>query len=366
VITVADPDTGRRRRVKQTAPDRPGAQRLLRQMITEREKSGRVPRKDYTVGRCLDDFLADPPASWRSPTTRRINAQLADRLRSGLGSVLVSKLTAGQVAAHLRREISGDKPLARRTVRDELALLRRALRRAEAHDLIHRNVALLADMPEGALTRRSDAMTAGQAGQLLASGLTPRMRAWLSVTIMMGLRPGEAGALSWDDIDAGTLHVRHALRETAGGLAPGDTKTEDSRRSLAMPQAVSEALAAWGAEQAEQEMIAGAEWRNDAGLIFTDGFGRPLNRQKLHREFRAACRAAGIARPDGRPFQPRELRTTFVTLMSHSGVALEVISDLVGHRNSRITREVYRRQLAGQVQPAATVMDAIFENRGSS
>jgi integrase len=359
VTTGAD---GTRRRRKMTARTREDAQAHLRQMLAERDATGgQVSRRDYTVGRCLDDFLAHPPPEWRSPTTLRINAQLAGRLRARLGTVLLSKLTVGQIEEHLRREITGTPPLARRTVKDELALLRRAIRRAEKHDLASRNVAGKADLPGGALTRESGSLTMDQIERLLSSDLSPFWRAWLSVSIMCGLRPGETGALSWADVEGGVLRVRHSLQDTpGGGLVPGALKTDSSKRSIGMPAAVTEALAAWGAEQAEQQLIAGSAWEG-SGLIFTDGWGRPLNRQRRHREFRAACQAAGVLRPDGQPFQLRELRHTFVTMLSNHGVPIEVISDAVGHINSSVTREVYRHQIADQVSDAARVWDRIRE-----
>jgi integrase len=361
VVTVTDPDTGRRSRRKMTTPDsRQAAERLLKQMIAERDKTGRVSRKDITVGDVLDRFLSHPPAGWKSPTTRRLARQHAARLKVGLGSVRLSKLSAGQVEEHLRREITGDRPLARRTARDQLTLLRRAIRRAEQHDLVDRNVALLADMPAGAVTRRSGSMTVAQARQLLDSDLTPFWRAWLTVAIMTGLRPGEIGALSWEDVGDGVLNVRHSLHESPKGLVPGPLKTEQSRRTLAMPQAVAEVLAAWGAEQLAAEQLAGRSWVG-TGLIFTDGFGRPVGRQKIHHGFRQACKRAGITRPDGRPFQPRELRHTFVSVLSAAGQDIEVISDAVGHINSGVTRTVYAHEISGKIQATATVMDTIFE-----
>jgi integrase len=360
-VTVINPDTGKRSRRKMTAPDQPTARQHLKRMLAERDETGSVSRRDYTVGSALDDFLAHPPASWKTPTTHRINTQLADRLRAGLGSVLLSRLTAGQVAEHLRREVSGPRPLARRTIRDERALLRRAIRRAQQHDLASRNVAELADLPGDTTERKPGSLTTEQVSALLGSDLSPWWRAWLSISVMAGLRPGETGALTWHDVSLtdGVLHVRHSLHETPSGLAPGRLKTESSRRTIRLPQAVTDALTAWWAEQAAQQQAAGPAWRNDADLIFTDGLGRPVNRQKLHRGFRAACKAAGVTRPGGSPFQIRELRHTFVSVLSHGGVDIEVIADLAGHANSSITREVYRHQLAGEIGDAARVWDQI-------
>jgi integrase len=357
VVTVKDPDTGRSRRVKLTARDRAGAVRLRRQLVAERDATGRLAPKDMTVGRLLDDFLARPPASWKSATTVRVNTDLAHRLRAGLGTILLSKLEPGDVDEHLRRQAAAG--LARRTVRDQLNLLCRAVRRAQRRGLVAVNAAAIADMPGGASTRVSESMTVEQVNRLLSAGLDPLWRAWLATALMCGLRPGETGALSWADIgDDGVLHVRHSLHDSPGGQVPGPLKTESSRRSLDMPQEVTDALTAWRAEQLTQELAAGRLWQG-TGLVFTDGYGRPLNRQRLNRGFRAACKAAGVARPDGTAFQPRECRHTFVSVLSASGVPIERISHAVGHINSGVTRSVYLRQISGTVSEAARVWDQI-------
>ena len=98
-----------------------------------------------------------------------------------------------------------------------------------------------------------------------------------------------------------------------------------------MSQAVTDALTTWRAEQLTQQLACPA-WAG-TGLVFTDRFGRPVSRQKIHYGFRQLCKAAGIG-----TWQPRELRHTFVSVMSASGVDIEVISDAVGHINSHITR----------------------------
>ncbi|MGB6570565.1 MAG: tyrosine-type recombinase/integrase, partial [Trebonia sp.] len=63
---------------------------------------------------------------------------------------------------------------------------------------------------------------------------------------------------------------------------------------------------------------------------------------------------------------PRELRHTFVSVLSDSGVDIEHIADAVGHVNSTITKTVYRHQIADKVTVAATAMDAIFGEASGS
>jgi integrase len=357
-VTTYDPDTGQRHRRKMKAGSREDATRLRDQMLSERRDTGTVSARDYTVSHTLADLLRYPPASWKAPSTAAVNRMHADRLTAALGSVPLARLTARRVESHLRAEITRPRrPLAANTVRDELGLLKAAIRRAQRDQLIGYSNALLARVPAGAAERRSRSMTIAQVNQLLNSDMPPLWRAWVTVGSMLGLRPGELGGLSWDDVDlaAGVLRVRHSLKPTAAGLVPEDLKTDRSKRTLEMPAAVIDALVSWNAEQGAQQQAAGPAWCSTHNLVFTDGFGRPLNRQKVHYGFRKVCRAAGIGL-----WQPRELRHTFVSVLSDAGTDIEVIADAVGHVNSHVTRTVYRHQSADRIQATATVMDRVY------
>ena len=56
---------------------------------------------------------------------------------------------------------------------------------------------------------------------------------------------------------------------------------------------------------------------------------------------------------------PRELRHSFVSLLSDAGVPLEEISQ-VGHSGTTVTELVYRHQLKPVIQSGGTVMDRLF------
>ena len=360
VVCVTDPDTGKRRRVKRVGRTRKDVSDKLVELLHERGKTGMIAPGDYTTGQAIAAYMKHPPATWRSPATREVNQLHADRLTAALGSVPLAKLTPARIERHLRSEITRpERPLSASTVRDELYLLRAAIEQAERDNLAGRNPARLARMPGGALTRRSRSMTPGQVAALLSSDLPPLWRAWVTTAVSLGLRPGELAALSWEDVgDDGVLRVRRSLHATRAGAVRGALKTESSRRSLRMPQAVIGALTAWRAEQLTQQLACPA-WEG-TGLVFTDGFGRPLSRQKIHYGFRKLCKAAGITRPDGTPFQPRELRHTFTSLLSDAGVDIEVISDSLGHVNSHVTRTVYAHQIRDEISAAAQVVDTVL------
>lgn len=63
---------------------------------------------------------------------------------------------------------------------------------------------------------------------------------------------------------------------------------------------------------------------------------------------------------DAQEWTPRELRQSFVSLLSDAGVSIEEIARLVGHRGTVVTEAVYRKQPRPVVTEGAEAMDRIF------
>lgn len=70
--------------------------------------------------------------------------------------------------------------------------------------------------------------------------------------------------------------------------------------------------------------------------------------------------AAGL----GLGWAPRDLRHTFVSLMSADGVPIEEIARLAGHNRTATTELVYRHELRPVITTGAEVMDRILNLRG--
>lgn len=66
--------------------------------------------------------------------------------------------------------------------------------------------------------------------------------------------------------------------------------------------------------------------------------------------------------PGWKDWTPRELRHTFVSIMSAKGASEELIADLVGHKLTSTTRRIYRHQLNPVIMGGAELMDQAFEN----
>ena len=309
----------------------------------------------------------DSRAATRTPSTA--NRILAEQhVIPLIGAIKLKELTADQVDVWLEG-LTGK--LATRSLQGVHAILKRAIRQAQARDKVLRNVAELVTTPKGKLGRPSRAMTLEQATAMLEQAEASRLHAYIVVSLLTGIRTEEARALRWSHVvawvaeesqwrpvtDAGFDHERLAIYVWRSVRANGDTKTEKSRRTLELPSQAAEALRAHYVRQAKERLAAGRRWQ-DHGLVFASQVGTPLDASHVRRAFKAITKRAGL----GENWTPRELRHSFVSLMSDNGVPIETIADLVGHASTAVTEEVYRHQLKPVITRGAETMNTIFNH----
>jgi integrase len=280
-----------------------------------------------------------------------------------LGARKLRDLSAEDVEKWLTEKAT---TLSARTLQALHSCLNRSVKRAMARDKVKRNVVALCAVPKGQPGRPSKALTLAQAEAVLAAAERTRMHAYVVLSLLTGPRTEELRALTWDHVDLqgkpdDNQPVPPHIAVWRSVRAGADTKTRKSRRTLALPQRCVDALEAQRRQQDQDRIAAGARWQ-EHGLVFASKVGTPLDPSHVRREFRRVIRGATGLNPD--EWTPRELRHSFVSLLSDSGVPLEEISRLVGHSSTAVTELVYRKQIRPVLQQGATAMDRIFGSAG--
>ncbi|NJC71930.1 tyrosine-type recombinase/integrase [Planosporangium thailandense] len=92
-------------------------------------------------------------------------------------------------------------------------------------------------------------------------------------------------------------------------------------------------------------------------LVFATTAGTALDRHNVLRAFRPIVRRAGL---DPNEWTPRELRHSFVSLLSDKGMRSEDITDLRGHSGMTVTESAYRHHLRPVLLSRAIAMDEIL------
>jgi len=326
---------------------------------------GLRPRRRYTVGDALEDWLAHGTDGLSERAMTLYRGTIVKALNEELGGVRLTELTASDVYKALTALASRSST---RTVQIAHNVLVRAIRHAERDDLVGRNVAALLDTPKGQLEGRpSKSLTLEQTVALMAAakgngarGLHRRVAAFRSAD------RGGPGAAVGSCRDLGRRAVaageRGRVRSRAGGGVRvagragwrGYQDAEVAADAGAVAECV-EALREHRERQAKDRLSAGAPWK-DHGLVFASAVGTPLDDHNVRRQFRVITEAAGL----GKTWVPRELRHTFVSLLSAHGVPVEAIALLAGHNQTATTELVYRHQIVPALTRGAEVMDQIF------
>ncbi len=348
--------TGNRLRIKRKGRTKAQVKDKLREVVDDLE-AGVVAGLSYTVRDAIEDFFGKGLRG-KSPATIANYRSMADRnIIPQIGPVKLKELTADLLDEWMD-ERAGE--LSTRSLRLIHQIVERSIRHAQARDKVRRNVASLVTVPEGRAGQPSKAMTFAQAVQLLetlGSASSFRLSAYAVLSLLTGVRTEEARALLWSevDLDAGTVAVYRSVR------AKGDTKTRRSRRVLQLPARVVAALREHRRLQTAERLRAGDVWQ-DHGLVFCREDGTALDRWQVRRELAQITRAAGL----GEQWTPRELRHSFVSILSASDVPLEDISQLVGHVSTSVTETVYRHEIRPALRKGAAAMDKIFKQAEDS
>ena len=374
-LTLGYTGDGRRQRRKVSGKTKVAVVDKLRDLRLQLD-TGITPKAGYahyTLRQAAEDWLAHG-LEGRSAKTVTKNQNVLEPILAVIGARKLRDLSAGDVRQALAVMAAGYSTAA--VSMGHLAL-KRAIRHAEASDLVSRNVAILADTPKGQEGRPSRSLTLDQALAVITAAATlpvtelrpglkdvrrpaELMHAYITLSLLCGLRTEEARALRWAHVDldgdpAASPPVPPHIAVWRSVRAHGETKTERSRRTLGLPATAVQALRAWTDSQADERYAADKSWQ-DTGLVFTNHAGAALDAGNVRKMFKRICTEAGT----GDNWTPRELRTTFVSLMSHQGVSIEEIAHLVGHATTRTTEIVYRRELRPVITTGAEIMDQLF------
>ncbi|MFC9243242.1 tyrosine recombinase XerC [Streptomyces sp. NPDC057136] len=336
------------------------AKNKLKEVLRDYEDGLAIAPTNYTVADAVNDWLAYGLAGRDPRTVENCTYLSRKHVVPALGARKLRDLSAEDVDRWLAAKA---KVLGTRTLQAVHSCLNRSVKRAMARDKVKRNVVELCAVPQGQAGRPSKALTFVQAGAVLKAAEGTSMYAYIVVALLTGARTEELRALTWDHLflkgrpDADPPQPPHMAvwRSVRRG---GDTKTRKSRRTLALPARCVEALWRQFEDQGWERLAAGNDWE-EHGLVFASAVGKPLDATNVRRAFRVALKAVeGIEADD---WTPRELRHSFVSLLSDRGVPLEEISRLVGHSGTAVTEEVYRKQIRPVIQTGAVVMDGIFK-----
>jgi integrase len=355
-VTIGYDARGKRITRKASAQTKTEAKDKLKEMVRDLDDSLPLPANGYTVADAVKAWLVAGLRGRDNDTVTNYTCLADKHIIESIGSKVLRRLSAEDVDRWLSDEAEN---VSTRTLRLLHSILARSIRHAQARDKVKRNVVLLCDVPTGRPGRPSRALTLDQATDVMKAAVGSPLYAYIVLSLLIGARTEELRALRWRHVDlAGkpnaTPPVPPSIAVWRSVRAGGDTKTKKSRRTLAIPQRCVAALSAlW-----DRRTCGHVERTQCECLVFVSLAGTPLDAHNVRRSFRKVAAAAGLTAKD---WTPRELRHSFVSLLSDDGMPIEHIARLVGHTSTAVTETVYRQQIRPVIIEGAEAMDRIFD-----
>lgn len=257
----------------------------------------------------------------RDSTKRTYRGYLKSWIVPSLGSMKLAALAAEHVRAMLTHmETQGRAPATRKQV---LSILSAAMDVARREGKIERNPCDTVERPSLAAQETHGHLSLDEVKQLAPHlAKHPNRARWLAA-LVLGLRQGEALALSWADVHLDDAHpwmlVHRSQTRTNGKLVSGPVKSKAGNRAIQIVPPVDAAL---------------REWRTvstGAGMVWG-----PKDNKADWKEWRALLKSAGLAA------QPvHAARSTAASILDAMGATPRQIADILGHSTVRVAQDHY-------------------------
>jgi integrase len=354
-----DPKTGEELRQSITFKGgKKAAEAELARLVNQIETGAFLPPGRLTVSEFLDKWIEHIRTRVGARTLERYSSLIEHWIRPELGALPLAKLQPLHVQQLYSRALEGPRRDGRpgglkpQSVLHIHRVLSEALKMAVRWQLAARNVCEAVEPPS---VRQPEipAIDEMQGALLLDAARGTRLYIPILLALTCGLRRGEILALRWSDVDwiNGLLWVRRSVEQTRAGASIKEPKSPRSRRSVALPPVVVEALRGHRARQNEIRDALGSDYQEN-DLICPRDDGSLWPPQAFTSAYRDLLRRRGLPGPNF-----HALRHSHASQLIRAGLDIKLVSARLGHSKSGFTLETYGHLLPGQDHEAARRID---------
>lgn len=381
VVELPEGPGGKRRRKVVRRKRKADALEQLGKLKEEYSKHGDLVTKSQSMEKWLRYWLAEILPGTVAPNTYTAHKNSCESfLIPLLGKVKLDKLTAARVrefhkqlaAMPVKKELrekpemqrpEGYKTVGRSTMRAVHSALVIALDAAQSDRMVNENAARLAGQPKGGTVGESKSMSVEGVRKLLAYLMNhPEGAMWITY-LFTGARRGEVLGIEKDRVTDGQLDMswqllnlqpdavkaskgEYELRPVRGNIWLARPKSKSGWRILPLVEPLKSVL-----ERHVSQM-------NGDGLIFRTADGEPYNPSNVSKAWRKLLVSAEIAED----VNLHGTRHTLVDLLYDAGVPEQVIQQIVGHSDVKMTRSYKTRVNQGQAKLALESLGRFIDN----
>lgn len=254
-------------------------------------------------------------------------------------------------------EIRNFKKLSGTSIRYVHRVLSKALEDAYKEETIAKNPAKLVSPPPKEKFK-AEFLPANQIKELLDKFQDDEMFMPVYLSVILGLRRGEALGLQWQDInfDERIIHIRNNYIIDDGKPTLDDkTKTETSTRDIVVTERIIKTLKDHQRKQKKMKLQLGQAYHIN-NFVCTWADGRPFSPSHVSRGFNLRTKKYGLP-----VIRFHDLRHSNASLMISQNVPMKGASDRLGHSTIVITNDLYGHiERSVQEQIAETIDKAIW------
>lgn len=304
------------------------------------------PYIDTTVEELIDHYIENKKMCGLKATTERGYNNAKDRIIPFMGNFLAREVTPYQVECFVS-DLA--KKYAPKTVHNTIGLLNSAYMRAVRTGQLMTNPCQYVSLPK---KQKPDIKVFSEHEMLAFFSALKDERIDYKVAyelcLLCGMRRSEVLGLKEEDINIPfkCVTVSHTRHRVNGENIEQDTKTEQSHRTLALPDCVVEDINVLIKEHDRPY--------KHTDYLIQDGFGHPMNPSVLTNHIHDIEDRAGLPH-----ISVHGLRHTFASMLNADGVDIARISRELGHASINITLGVYTHIFGGATSSSRGIADSL-------
>jgi integrase len=308
-------------------------------------KQEKTPKTEVTVAVWLDKWLDIMSLTTRATTIAGYRGTVEARIVPHIGDIKLQDLDEDDCRSYYKKMVA--LGYGTNTIKGAHMRLRAALRCAVREHKIEYSPLENVTPPKGKPPRDRKVWSFDEAQKFLSHVSVERDAALWTFWLTTGLRRGETCGLQWSSVDLdngfATIDFQRTLTED-GKISEGDVKTESGKRTVYLDAGTVQALRVWKSAQSAIRLEQGPGWRG-GDYVFTSRRNTPYNPHSFNSRLENLAAAAGLPR-----LTPHELRHTFATRADESGMAVSVLSQVLGHSSVTTTIDMYIHPSSDQVK----------------
>ena len=295
--------------------------------ITEGKWFDKPVISDVTMSEVLDRYMKEVSPNL-APSTDFRNSQVVKTLKVFFGDTLLKDVSSSVIskfkASRLEKDYSKD------TILKELTVLRRVFSVAiHEWELCKENPVSKVFRTLGKIDNKRVRYLSAIELQKLTVALPAWLRPVVTIARHTGLRRKNILELTWSQVDLGRKVLE--IPKTKNGEAIGIPLTQTAIKALLEVQRIRHL---------------------NSPYVFCDSEGKPLSPFRVSMSFKRATERAQIVN-----LRFHDLRHDFASGLVQSGVPIQVVKDLLGHKDLRMTIR-YSHLSPENLREAVNVLDA--------